>query len=202
MRLLNLGCGNTRPGEPWTNVDNLYAVLPIGSPERANLNAEPNYENADISMPLPFCSETFDGILLSHVIEHFDCMASVRLLVECRRILKPFGVLIVSVPDASYFRSVRDEDTLENAERLFGEKINLEDGEKDFMGYALFFREHKQVLSEDSLWCILTRAGFSVLSSLVFPQMAKANDLPVKEMLPLLNRRKFSLEMIGVKNDS
>lgn len=197
MRLLNLCCGATRPGEPWTNLDNLHAVLLPGTPERTNLDAEPNYVNHDVlSGPLPFDDNIFDGILASHCVEHWDCQESVRVLKECRRVLGREGMLIVSVPNASYFREVYRIDTPDNSEYLFGEKIYEPDGERTFFGYGLFNRFHKQVLTEDSLWCILVRAGFHIPKTF---GVSTINTSPLHSALvEQLNRRKFSLEMIGI----
>lgn len=203
MRLLNLGCGSHRHGEPWTNLDCLRETLAVGTPERTNLDTEPNYvEHRLGSGPLPFEENTFDGILCSHVIEHFDCHEAVGILKECHRALKTGGVLVVSVPNASVFREHIHEDTPENAERLFGEPIYLGDGEPTFMGYALFNRYHKQVLTEDSLWCLLARAGFvsSIRHWDRFPSSPKLDSESIyRQLIVHLNRLKFSLVMVGIK---
>lgn len=50
-----------------------------------------------LDRPLPFEDESFDGILHSEGIEHLD--AQVGVLRELARILKPGGVLIVTMPN-------------------------------------------------------------------------------------------------------
>lgn len=201
MRILNLCCGATRPGELWTNLDNLHASLLPGSPERWNLDEEQNYVNHDVlSGALPFPSDTFDGILASHCVEHWDCQESVRVLAECRRVLVPGGVLAVSVPNATYFRDVYDEDTEDNAIKWFGEPIFPGDGEKTFFGYGLFNRFHKQVLTEDSLWAIIRRAGFEKKIVRVSPDRPRIGETPVMDDIrQIINRRKFSLMMMATK---
>lgn len=208
MKLLNLCCGAVRvQSEEWINVDNLHAALLPGTPERENLDAEKNYVNCDVlsepGIPAEW-AETFDGIMCSHAIEHFDCQQAVYVMKQCRCLLKPGGVLLVSVPDASYFRKVHDEDTAENAERLFGEPIHLPDGETTFFGYGLFNRWHKAVLTEDALWCYFVRAGFAPCYTYrpQHPETGKANANggdPFYEMMAQLNRLQFSLIMCGVK---
>lgn len=201
--LINIGCGAVRPPHPWVNVDNLHSVLLPGTNERANLDSEPNYIDHDISNGLPFADDQADGILLSHVIEHFDCMGAVGLLKECRRVLKPGGVVLVSVPNATYFREKYDEDTFERAVELFGEPIQPCDGEATFFGFALFYREHKQILTIDTLWCLLKRAGFVEANDLLYGMWQNGPKTINDKMWPLLNRRIFSLEMAAVKwNDS
>lgn len=207
MRLLNLACGAVRPqGEEWVNLDNLHAALLLGTPERANLDAEPNYVNWDIennfSLSL-FPDETFDGILISHFVEHVDCQKAAMLMNACRMLLKPGGVLLVSVPDASVFRQHHHEDTVENAVRLFGESIFAGDGESSFAGYALWNRFHRAILSEDALWCYFVRAGFEAdqvyRQHIENPKEFITNSDALLKMVQLLNRLPFSLIMGATK---
>ena len=60
----------------------------------------PNFVQADAS-GLPFRSQCFDAIVSNHSLEHFENLAGA--LEEIRRVIKPGGVLYVSVPDASTF---------------------------------------------------------------------------------------------------
>lgn len=194
MRFLNLGAGATRPqSDEWTNLDNLFDVLKPGTPERENLMREKNYVEHRLgeTLPMPFRPGTFDGILCSHVLEHFDAILGVYVMRQCLEVLKPGGILLVSVPDASYFREHFNEDTPENAQHIFGEPIHLPDGEQTFFGYALWNRYHKAILTADALWCYFKRAGFDI--------PAHVDAAILGPMTALLNRRKFSVVMIGKK---
>lgn len=202
MKLLNLGAGNCRPqSEIWTNLDRLHPVLLPGTPERIQLDSEKNYVEWDLGgMPrLPFAANWFDGILAAHVFEHFDCMEAVEIMAACHRALKPNGILVVSVPDASYFRKVYAEDNAENCERLFGEP--LREG-ASFFNTALFYREHKAILTEDALWCYYLRAGFHNAWrvnpgwAVEHPFLQPTID---EEIYKLINRLTFSLVMMGNK---
>ena len=51
----------------------------------------------DLTQPLPYDDERFDGVLFSEGIEHLD--AQVAALAEMTRVLKPGGVLIVTTPN-------------------------------------------------------------------------------------------------------
>jgi SAM-dependent methyltransferase len=57
--------------------------------------------------PLPFADGSLDCIMLEEVIEHLDYQDGLRLLRECRRILKPDGVLRVSTPDFAWFTKLQ-----------------------------------------------------------------------------------------------
>lgn len=205
MQLLNVGCGGNRPGPPWKNIDQLRSTLAIGTPERAQLDKEENYTDFDISFGLPFPPDSFDGILCSHVVEHFDCHGAVRMLQGCHRVLKPGGLLVVSVPDADYFVRNRDRDTPENAVALFGEPIH-DAWQKSFFDYALFHAAHKQVLTYQSLKCLLLKAGFEIIQSFhdypMRPYMTSTDQpkgSPADEIEEVMNRRRFSLELCAVK---
>lgn len=154
MKLLNLGCGGLRPNnEYWTNIDNLHAIFPDAScPERKNMDIEKNYLNADLRNGIPFEKNSVDGILCSHMLEHLDCHESIKLLKECKRVLKPGGVLRVSLPDPKRFHELTLQNTTE-----WGEPYPTD---KSFMEYALFFIEHKQLVAQDALFCLFWMAGF------------------------------------------
>lgn len=202
MRLLNLCCGANRPqDESWWNLDNLYDDLAPGTPERSNLDAEPNYINTNLLESGLHCvrEDRFDGILASHCFEHWDCMTSVWLMQWCRDVLKSGGILMVSVPDASYFHLMHSADTAENAVELFGEPIYAPDGEDTFFGYALWNRFHKAILTEDALWAYFVRSGFEDKKVERISAMVNDGNEVVKEMHRQLNRRMFSLVMTGVK---
>ncbi|MGH8678073.1 MAG: class I SAM-dependent methyltransferase, partial [Burkholderiales bacterium] len=84
VRLLNFGCGATfHPA--WVNLDS--------SP------VSPQVIRHDLREPFPFPANSFDGVYGSHVLEHLEPDAAIRLLKECHRVLKPGGIVRVVVPD-------------------------------------------------------------------------------------------------------
>ena len=83
-RLLNIGCGE-RWHPSWVNVD--------VAPRAASVIA------ADAARGLPFPDAHFDAVYHSHVIEHIRRADVPRFIGECRRVLKPQGVLRVATPD-------------------------------------------------------------------------------------------------------
>ena len=83
-RLLNFGCGGTFHAD-WVNLD--------------GLPTSPVVVKHDLGKRFPFGDGLFDAVYGSHVLEHFDPDAAVKLLEDCRRILKPGGVIRIVVPD-------------------------------------------------------------------------------------------------------
>jgi predicted SAM-dependent methyltransferase len=190
MKILNAGSGDIRPSDPsWTNMDNWE-----GGGHEIN---EPNFVRHDLRQPLPFDNEVFDGVLLAHCLEHFDVPEGLELLKRLRDALKPGGLLMVSVPDASYFRRVYPEDRNENWPSLFG-VTDPANPIPTFFEAALFFDQHKALLTEDSLWCLLVRAGFH--PSNIFLGAGETTGAEASShMAAQLNRREFSLIMSAMK---
>lgn len=87
-RYVNLGCGpNNRAG--FLNVDYLW---------------RPNIDLCwDVTKGLPLSDRQCDGIFTEHMLEHIEFNEAKRVLAECRRVLKPGGVLRVIVPDGEIY---------------------------------------------------------------------------------------------------
>jgi predicted SAM-dependent methyltransferase len=83
-KMLNLGCGGSFHPD-WVNMD----FKPASSKVIAH----------DLRKPLPFRGNTWDCIYASHVLEHFSRREARLFLNECRRVLRPGGVLRIVVPD-------------------------------------------------------------------------------------------------------
>jgi SAM-dependent methyltransferase len=84
MRALNLGCGERfRPD--WVNVD--------------FTSTGPGVIAWDLRRGIPFVAESFDLVYHSHILEHFHRSTVPAFLGECRRVLKPGGVIRIVVPD-------------------------------------------------------------------------------------------------------
>ncbi|TWU08228.1 class I SAM-dependent methyltransferase [Stieleria varia] len=83
-KLLNVGCGRCYHDE-WTNID----LVACG----------PGVRQYDLRKGLPYDDDTFDGVYHSHVLEHLAPADARSMLTECRRVLRPGGVLRIVVPD-------------------------------------------------------------------------------------------------------
>lgn len=177
--LLNFGCGGVRPAG-WMNLDGQGVAA----------GEDDHFIQHDLARPMPLPPDYLDGAASCHVVEHFDQQESLALFRDLWRVLKPGGWLCVGVPNASYFRQVWPEDTRANSMALFGEAIPDGDPVLCNLIRALFFHEHKQMFTEDSLWCLFTAAGFENMSVV---------DGAMHQAAPCFNRHKFTLFMEGVK---
>ena len=92
-RVLDVGCGSKPYEKLFAAAE--YVGLEIDTPEnRARKRADVYYDGTTF----PFESESFDSIVCNQVLEHvFD---PDRLLGEARRVLKPGGRMLLTVPFA------------------------------------------------------------------------------------------------------
>jgi predicted SAM-dependent methyltransferase len=82
--LLNLGCGqHFHPA--WTNLD----LAP----------ADASVRRWNAMEPLPFADASFDAVYHSHLLEHLPRDRALPFLRECRRVLKPGGLLRLAIPN-------------------------------------------------------------------------------------------------------
>jgi len=99
----------------------------------------------------PFFNQSFDLVLLHHVLEHAE--DDKRVLEECRRLLKPEGMLIIGVPN---------EDSINGRVLRFLHPKLYRDG------------EHVNFYSERRILSLLKSNGFGVLQikrvGFIFPQ--------------------------------
>lgn len=104
-RILDLGCGSgrhlvglARQGFKPVGLDNAPSGLSL-----ARQWLEQEYLSAllilaDMRRPLPFGDETFDGLISTQVIHHALLATVIGTAHEIARVLKPGGVLFVTVP--------------------------------------------------------------------------------------------------------
>ncbi len=118
---INIGCGLTiAPG--WVNIDGSFNTLVATWPrffhkllylfsgarryytkkEYSLLLSENIFVHHDLSYGLPFTDGVVDFVYSSHLIEHLFRKDAARLFKEIYRVLKPGGVVRISVPDLEY----------------------------------------------------------------------------------------------------
>lgn len=165
----NLGCGLAiAPG--WLNIDGSFNALIASGPRLLHhlafrfSGARQYYEEArycgllrenrffhyDLSYGVPLDDEAADFLYTSHFVEHLAPRQAARLLADCFRVLKPGGVLRVSVPDLEYAVSLYGAG---QKERMLDSYFFVDDLES---GYA----RHKYMYDFELLCASLRGAGF------------------------------------------
>jgi SAM-dependent methyltransferase len=204
LRRVNLGCGPDAPAN-WINVDGSWNAWFTHHPalrkffesiglfrkgSGAQWKVQPLVH--DITKPLPFTTNSVTAIYGSHVLEHLYRSDAVQLLAECKRVLKPGGILRLVVPDVQTMarnylaskgshREANDHGEDESAADLLNDQLGFRSpappsGSFIFKFYAIWkdFHHHKWMYDADSLARLMTGAGFSHVSEKGFCQ----SDIP------------------------
>lgn len=97
-RVLDVGCGSGWLGACCQRRGAIVCAMDLGWVGVAGAKArfgEAAYQVGDL-YHLPFAAECFDAVVLSEVVEHLEDIDAA--LAEARRVLRPQGRLVVSVP--------------------------------------------------------------------------------------------------------
>jgi len=116
--LLNVACGAKTHSE-WNNVDfspytrlrqhpalsrGLRKLGLISDLRWGRLQAlDPDIRSWNLKKGIPWPDQSFDAVYHSHFLEHIPRESAPELLGECLRVLKPGGILRVSVPDLHHY---------------------------------------------------------------------------------------------------
>ncbi|MEI8349050.1 MAG: class I SAM-dependent methyltransferase [Candidatus Omnitrophota bacterium] len=136
LRILDAGCGEGVLVEEFLTKG--YQITGI------DLNYESEYvQRADI-LHLPYPDNTFDVILMLDMIEHISFEDQPRALSEAKRVLRPDGALVMSVPNLVHLNS--------RVRNLLTGKFDRTDKEENHPGE----RPYKENIM------LLTNAGFDI----------------------------------------
>lgn len=129
---LNFGCGTNRLAG-WRNFD----------------------AEIDIEKPLPFADGHADFIYAEHVVEHVDYHAALKFFAECRRVLKPGGVIRIVVPSLENIWKRGDQAYFD-----FTRKWGPSADRRGAMSAIIFAHGHRMIWSQGLLEAALYFAGF------------------------------------------
>lgn len=135
---LHIGCGSRDFGKEWVQIDG--AIYPHVDAVIRDLDC------------LPYKDEAFDLVYASHVISYFDREEIVKVLTEWKRVLKPGGHLMLSVPDFTKLANLYLNKTV-SLDRLIGPIFGMMQMDENKI-------YHKTVYDYESLYRVLIKVGF------------------------------------------
>lgn len=109
--------------------------------------------------PLPFKDNTVDYISSSHMLEHLKLENGFNFLKECHRVLKPGGVMRVTVPDTETLVDLYKQKNLVKFAEL-NDGCNFE-GNDSVKLWNLLFSGHEVAYDGESLVNLGKKVGFS-----------------------------------------
>jgi predicted SAM-dependent methyltransferase len=152
---LHIGCGdNALSG--WLNTDYFPHSRDI--------------MHLDATQPFPFKNETFDYVFSEHMIEHISYRYGLKMLAECRRVLKPFGNLRISTPNLAFLIDLArtDKSGLQRAYIRWASRTFIAGAPEDNETFVInnFVRDwgHTFIYDEKTLRGAMTSAGFSQIT--------------------------------------
>jgi len=159
------------------NARKVEALLSGGKPVRLEIGAGPDRKMPgwttidmcegcdlvlDLAKPFPFPDNSVERIYSSHVLEHFYYNDLLKLLSECKRVLKPSGVFSASVPNARiYIEAYGKPETFDPALYCRYAPAYNYNSKIDFLNYMAYMDgHHRYMFDEENIIAILGKVGF------------------------------------------
>lgn len=118
-----------------------------------------NYDDAnsaDISKPLKIESNSVDAVFSEMCVEHITSREAWSFMDECHRILKPGGLVRITIPDFIRIWKLKNPKWLAVNKGVAGCNADL----KDQMRSVLFGHGHQSLWSSELLAAVLETIGF------------------------------------------
>ena len=176
---VNLGCG-LRVACGWLNIDGSLNALIASWPNWLHRmiyrfsGAHKYYSQSDycwilkdhtflyhdLALSLPLKQNSVDFIYSSHFFEHLFKDDAARLIESCAGVLKPGGVIRISIPDLAYAVSLYS----------LGRKAEMLDDYFFVEGKGSYLARHKYMYDFDMIRDVLERSGFSNVTRCEYQQ--------------------------------
>jgi len=145
-----------------------------------------NFQQLDVLGGLPFEDESIDVILASHFLEHLNREEGERFLKECFRVLKPKGVIRLSVPDSKLLVQKYLKGEIMEYKHV---NIGVEDARDESEAlFHLLLAGHQTIYDEESLKRLLKKAGFIKVKRMPFNKSrSKTIEKQTIDMYPTLS---------------
>ena len=136
LKYLHIGCGDNVLPKPFINIDSRK--------KRGVLNLK--------AYPLKFKDNSFDLVYASHILEHFNKVKVLKVLKEWVRVLKPGGILRISVP------------SFDNLSLIYKIDKNIDNISGPLMGGQTYKDNfHYEIFNQKKLMKLLTNAGLEAI---------------------------------------
>ena len=142
---LELGSGPKNGVDGWTTIDLREADI-----------------NFDLRWPVPLPDASVEMIYSSHMLEHIPYADLVPFIGECKRLLKPGGVLSICVPNAGfYIRAYAEGRHFSEHDAQHGPAIVDTGSYLDQVNYIAYMAgQHTYMFDEENLINTLKQGGF------------------------------------------
>lgn len=116
----------------------------------------------DVTKPLPDADASVDAVMVEHGQEHLTIHEAYSFLAECRRILRPGGLLRVTVPSIEKVRSTSNK---AYEDFCFKQGWAYESSRAAAIHSLIFQHGHKSTWSQSLLNIYLEIAGFTAVQA-------------------------------------
>lgn len=179
---LNIGCHSVMFFYSWENID----ILDMS--QWAD-QYHYKFKRLDVRNGLPYGTGSVDAIFSSHMLEHLSYADGLKFLRECRRVLKPTGVIRILVPDAEMLMDMYANDSPRGI-TFFDQFDHINDEcekatSKAMKLHCLLNENHLATYDTTTLLDMMCRAGFdSAPTSLhALPPLLEENKEMQKQLL-------------------
>jgi len=154
---LNIGSFKDMFYYGWINID----ILDLNDFSKGQAY---NFTQCDITKGIPYKDNEVDIIFTSHFLEHIDRTQGKQFLKECHRVMKPGGLIRISVPNAF---QLTGEYIASDIKKYSHINVGVENAEDDAEAYyELLLANHKTIYDAVSLSKILEKTGFKNIESI------------------------------------
>ena len=146
-----------------------------------------NFRQVDVLQGIPYPDDSVDIINASHVLEHFSYEDGEKFLRECFRVLKPGGVIRITVPDPAVLSRLYLDGKLLETVLPFSVKAEKSSTDCEIF-WSLLTDGHKSAYDEKTLATALRKAGFVEIRKMSFGvSRSKVIEEQVIDMYPTIS---------------
>ncbi len=124
------------------------------------INIDANFQHKvdyllDVRVGLPFPDNSLSFIFSSHTMEHLYVDEAIKLLEECRRVLKPSGYMRLTLPDFEFALRIVSGQEASDYPRHFDSRLG------QAINFLFCDGQHKYAYTKEIMYELGPQAGFS-----------------------------------------